>query len=113
MDQNLKDKWLALPRARELEGLGKRQMEDISLEECRVKLGGPGISDEELMMRAIMGGTEEIAAMVAAGPPRRYLTGDMPLVMLLNEMKKHRSIRYIQVQRGADSILLQNRGGVA
>ncbi len=62
-------------------------------------------------MRAIMGGAEEIATMVAAGPPKRYLTSDMPLVTLLNELKKYRGIRYIRVQRGADSISLQNRGG--
>jgi oxaloacetate decarboxylase alpha subunit len=106
MNQNLKDQWLALPRAKELAALGKRPMADISLEECRRKLGTPDISDEELMMRAIMGGAKEIEAMVAAGPPRRYLTGDMPLVMLLNEVKKHRRIRYVQIQCGADSISL-------
>src|SRR5262249_53878626 len=89
MDQNLRDKWLALPRAKELAALGKRQIEDISLEECRRMIGTPGISDEDLMMRAIMGGSKEIEAMVAAGPPRRYLTSDMPLVKLLNEVKKH------------------------
>jgi oxaloacetate decarboxylase alpha subunit len=113
MDQNLKDTWLALPRAQELAALGQRPIEDISLAECRRKLGAPGISDEELMMRAIMGGAEEIAAMVAAGPPKRYLTSDMPLVMLLNELKKHNSVRYIQVQCGADSISLQKRGAGA
>jgi oxaloacetate decarboxylase alpha subunit len=113
MDQNLKDTWLALPRAKELAALGKRPIEDISLEECRRQLGGAGIGDEELMMRAIMGGAQEIEAMVAAGPPKRYLTSDMPLVTLLDEVKKHRRIRYIQVQCGADSITLQNRGGVS
>ena len=104
MDPNLKDRWLDLPRAKDL--LGKRPIEDVSLEECRQKFGAPGISDEELMMRAIMGGAKEIEAMVAAGPPKRYLTSDMPLVMLLNEIKKHRRIRYVQIQCGADSISL-------
>jgi oxaloacetate decarboxylase alpha subunit len=113
MDQNLKDRLLNLPRAKELTALGKRPVEDISLEDCRQRFGYPGIGDEELMMRAIMGGTKEIEAMVAAGPPRRYLTSDMPLLTLLNELKKHSSVRYIQVQRGADSILIQNRGGSA
>jgi oxaloacetate decarboxylase alpha subunit len=113
MDQNLKDRWLALPRAKELAALGKRPIEDISLDECRQKFGGPGVSDEEIMMRATMGGAKEIEAMVAAGPPRRYLTSDMPLVTLLNELKKHSGVRYIQVQRGGDSITLQNRGGDA
>lgn len=113
MNQNLKDRLLNLPRAKELAALGNRPVEDISLEDCRQKFGYPGISDEDLMMRAIMGGTKEIEAMVAAGPPRRYLTSDMPLVSLLNELKKHASVRYIQVQRGTDSIVIQNRSGNA
>jgi len=113
MDPNLKDRWLDLPRAKDLAALGKRPIEDVSLEECRQKFGAPGISDEELMMRAIMGGAEEIAAMVAAGPPKRYLTSDMPLVMLLNELKKHNSVRYIHVQCGADSISVQKRSAEA
>jgi hypothetical protein len=37
----------------------------------------------------------------------------MPLVTLLNELKKLSGVRYIQIQRGADSISLQNRGGDA
>jgi oxaloacetate decarboxylase alpha subunit len=113
MNQNLKDRLLNLPRAKELAELGQRPMQDISLEDCRQKFGAPGISDEELMMRAIMGGTKEIEAMVAAGPPRRYLTSDMPLLSLLNELKKHSGVRYIQVQRGSDSIVIQNRSGNA
>ena len=36
-----------------------------------------------------------------------YLAG------LLNELKKHSSVRYIQVERGSDSIVIQNRGGSA
>jgi len=107
MNQNLRDQWLELPRAKDLAALGKRPIEDVSLEECRRKFGTPGISDEELMMRAIMGGAEEIAAMFAAGPPRRYLTSDVPLAMLLNELKKHSSVRYVQVQCGTDSITVQ------
>ena len=106
MNQNLKDQWLALPRAKELAALGQRPIDDLSLEECRRKIGAPGISDEALMMRAIMGGAKEIEAMVAAGPPRRYLTSDMPLVTLLDELKKHSRIRYVQIQCGADLISL-------
>ncbi len=110
MNQDLKDRWLDLPRAKELAGLGQRKIEDISLEDCRQKFGAPGISDEDLMMRATMGGTAELEAMVATGPPRSY-SSTMPLVALLDELKKHSGVRYIQVQRGSDSITLQNRAG--
>ncbi len=111
MDQNLKDQWLALPRAKELTALRPNaRIDEISLEECRRKIGTAGISDEELMMRTIMGGAKEIEAMVAAGPPRRYLTSDMPLVRLIDQLKKHSRIRHVQIQCGADSISLGNRG---
>ena len=109
MDQNLKDKFLSLPRAKELADKDSRPVEDISLEDIRAKLAGPGVSDEELLMRVIMGGEQEIEAMRAAGPPKRYYTSDQPLPLLLKELEKHTSVRYIRIQRDADSLVLQNR----
>ena len=108
MDQNLKDKFLSLPRARELDEKGRRPVEDISLREIREQLGGPGISDEELILRAIMQGSQEIEAMRAAGPPRSYMTGGQPLKTLMLELGKHRSVRYIQIERGAGRLVLRN-----
>ncbi|MDE3077478.1 MAG: hypothetical protein KGJ86_18825, partial [Chloroflexota bacterium] len=113
MDQNLRDRFLSLPRAQELAALDQRPIEDLSLPQIREQLGGPGVSDEELMMRAIMGGTKEIAAMRAAGPPRQYYGSGLPLVTLLQELDKHPAIRFVQVQRGNDSIVVQNRNGAA
>jgi oxaloacetate decarboxylase alpha subunit len=110
MDQNLKAKFLALPRAKELAAKARRPADDITLREIREQLGGAGISDEELILRAIMQGTQEIEAMHAAGTPRSCISGSRPLQALLRELGKHRSVRYIQVQRGADKLVLRNAG---
>ena len=112
MDQNLRDRFLSLPRAKELSALDKQPVHDMSLEEARQKLGGAGVSDEELLLRCIMGGTEEIEAMRAAGAPKRYFTSNLPLLTLLEELKKHPSVRFVQIQRGADSMVVQNRAPV-
>ena len=109
MDQNLKDKLLSSGRARELAVLDTRTAEELTLSELREKLGAPGVSDEELMMRCIMQGTREIDAMRAAGPPKRYYSSDMPLLTLLQELKTRAAVRYIKIQRGADSIVVQRR----
>ena len=55
-----------------------------------------------------MQGTQEIEALRAAGPPRQYLGAARPLKTLIQELTKHKSVRYIQIRRGADSVLLAN-----
>ena len=106
MDQNLKDRLLGMPRAKEL---AARKQSDFSLKEIREKLGGPGVSDEEFLLRYLMKGEQEIAAMRAAGRPRQYLGASLPLLRLLEELGKHKTVRYVQVQRDGDSLVIQNR----
>jgi oxaloacetate decarboxylase alpha subunit len=109
MDQNLKDRLLNSSRARELAEIDTRAQQPVSLKELRESLAGPGVSDEELLMRVIMQGTSEIDAMRAAGAPKQYYSSSTPLVMLLEELKKHNDVRSIHIRRGRDSISLQNR----
>ena len=109
MDQNLKDKLLGTQRAKEL---AARQKPDIPLKEIRDKLGGPGVSDEEFLLRYIMKGEQEIAAMRAAGPPKQYFSASQPLLTLIQELKKHAGVRYVHVRRGGDSMVIQNRSVV-
>ncbi len=106
MDQNLKDRLLSMQRASEL---GARSPRDVPMKEIREKLGGPGVSDEEFLLRFMMKGGKEVEAMHAAGPPRQYLNASQPLPTLLRELSKHKSVRYIHVRRGSDSLLIQNR----
>jgi len=56
----------------------------------------------------IMQGTSEIDAMRAAGAPKQYYTSDTPLVRLLDELGKYQGVRSVYIQRGGDSISLQN-----
>ena len=109
MDQNLKDKLLSMPRAKELAELAAQQHRDIPLADIREKLGGPGVSDEEFLLRYIMKGAEEIEAMHAAGRPKQYFNTAIPLLTLIQELGKHRQVRYIRVQRGSDSLVVQNQ----
>jgi oxaloacetate decarboxylase alpha subunit len=106
MDPNLKDRLLGMPRAREL---AARQKRELTLKEIRAQLGGPGVSDEEFLLRYIMKGEEEIQAMHAAGPPRQYLNTRMPLLTLIQELDKHKRVRFIRVQQGGDTLVIQNR----
>jgi oxaloacetate decarboxylase alpha subunit len=110
MDQNLKDKLLGSHRAKEL--AARQESPDASLGQIREKLGGPGVSDEEFLLRYIMKGDEEIRAMRAAGPPRQYFNTSMPLLTLIQELGKHRQVRYVQVQRGGDSLVIRNQSAV-
>jgi len=79
------------------------------VKDIREKLGGPGVSDEEFLLRYIMKGEDEIRTMRAAGPPKQYFNVATPLLTLIQELGKHKQVRYVQVQRGSDSLVIQNR----
>ena len=109
MDGNLKDKLLSLPRAAEL---AAREKPNVSLKDLREKLGGPSLSDEELVLRYVMKGEQEIKAMRAAGRPKQYFTAELPLLTLIDELKKCRQVRYVKLQKGSDTLCLQCRPAV-
>ena len=106
MDENLKDKLLNLPRAAEL---AAREKPNVPLRELREKLGGPSLSDEDLVLRYVMKGDQEIKSMRAAGRPKQYFTAELPLLTLIHELKKCRQVRYVSLQRGAETLSLQNQ----
>jgi len=108
MDENLKDKLLNLPRAAEL---AAREKPNVPLRELREKLGGPGLSDEDLVLRYVMKGDQEIEAMRAAGRPKQYLTAELPLLTLIHELKECRQVRYVNLTKGCDTLFLQAQPG--
>ena len=112
MDKNLRDRLVNSARAKELAVLDRRPPDDRSIEELRATLAGPGVSDEELLMRTIMQGTREVDAMRAAGAPKRYFTSNMPIVTLLDQLNKQSKVRYVSIQRGSDNVVLQRRDAV-
>jgi len=103
MDLNLKERLLSSARAKELAAHRRRE---VTMADLRDKLGGPGVSDEEFLTRFIMKGEKEIEAMRAAGPPKRYGVS-MPLVRLLDELSKQKQVRYLNIRRGSESLLLR------
>jgi oxaloacetate decarboxylase alpha subunit len=109
MNENLKDKLLSLPRAAEL---AAREKLNVSVKDLRKKLGGPGLSSEELLLRYVMKGDQEIKAMRAAGRPKQYFTAELPLVTLINELKKCKQIRFVNLQRGSDTLSLRSQTAV-
>jgi len=108
MDADLRDKLLANPRAKELAARQAVPIEEMSLGQARAKFGGAGVSDEDMLMRAIMQGDQEIETMRGAGPARQYLGAGQPLKTLMAQLEMHKSVRYIQVRRGGDALTLRS-----
>ncbi len=107
VNPNIKDRILNLPRAKELAAFEPPQP---SIEEVRQNLGGPSVSDDELILRYIIQEEKEIRTMRAAGPPRAYFTSTNPLVMVIHELLKQGEIGYVHVEKGDFSLTLQKRG---
>jgi len=104
---NVKDKILDRPRAKEFAGW---QPPQPSLEEMRSKLGGPGLGDDELLMRYVAG-NEDVDAMRAAGAPKQYSDTSNPLLTLLQELSQRKDCSQIYVQKDGLSLTLEKRTG--
>jgi len=76
--------------------------------EFRKKFGGPGVSDDDAMLR-YFAGAEYVDAMKAAGPPREYTSRKNPLLILIEQALKNKSSRQIYVRHGNLTIRLQKR----
>ena len=105
MDPNIKDKILSRPRAHEWTGWIPP---DLSLKEVRQKFGGPGVSDEELILRVIAG-EAAVKAMLAAGAPEEYLAVTQPLVGLLDDLSKRRDLRQVYIQKNQLTLRIEKR----
>src|SRR4249920_2522437 len=75
MDPNVKDRILDRPRAKEW---AKWRPDEPSADDMRQRLGAVGTSDEELLLRWIVG-KEDIDAMRANPRPLEYLNAEQPL----------------------------------
>jgi oxaloacetate decarboxylase alpha subunit len=103
VDPNFKDMILSLPRAKEL---SKWEVPQPSIQEIREKYGGPGVSDDELLLRYIVQ-EEEIRAMRSKGPIKEYFTTRNPIVALISELLMKKDLNYIHVKKGDLKITLQ------
>ncbi len=104
VESEVKAKILHRPRAREF---AKQDNPEPSLKEIREKLGGPGISDDELVLRYVMGGDEELKAMRPAPPIKEYQTAGRPLMLLIRELIKHKGAGSIDIEKPGCSLSLR------
>ena len=104
IDPNIADMVLSLPRAKELAHWEPPQP---SIDELRRKLGGNSVSDDELVLRFIVGDEKEIQAMRAAGPAKEYSTSQNLLVPFIQELLRQKDIDEINVKKGDFSLNLR------
>jgi hypothetical protein len=74
----------------------------------RRRLGAEGTSDEELLLRWIVG-KEDIDTMRANPRPLEYLNSEQPLVNLLQELSKRTKNRQIFIQTPTFSVTMERR----
>jgi oxaloacetate decarboxylase alpha subunit len=105
MDQEVRERILDRPRAREI---AAQSREHPSLAEMRSELGGPDVSDEELLLRWLLT-KDDIAAMRAAGPAQEYVTTRHPLVRLMAELTQSTDVNLIHVSKPGFALKLERR----
>lgn len=105
MDANVKDKILNRPRANDWRHWSPT---DLSLKEVRQKFGGPGVSDEELILRVITG-EAAVKTMLAAGAPKEYVSAAQPLVKLVGELAKRKDCNQVYIKKGDLTLRLEKR----
>jgi len=103
MDQEVRGRILDRPRAREIMAQTRPQP---TLVDMRRELGGPDVSDEELVLRWLLN-RDDIALMRAAGPAEEYVTLKHPLVRLMAELTRHADCNLIQVSKPGFALTLE------
>ena len=101
MDQEIRDKILNRPRARELETL---ESWEPTLSELR-KRYGKNISDEDLILQAIVG-DDALDIVGSAGVARQHLTNSKPLSQLIYELATRDEHRYVSIKKDDLSITM-------
>ena len=97
IDRNVMDKILSLPRSKEL---ANWEPPEPTLEQVREEYGGSGVSNDDLLLRYIIGSDDDIKAMRAAGPIRRdkYVGAATPLRILIEELLKRKDLSYVSIR---------------
>jgi oxaloacetate decarboxylase alpha subunit len=98
MDPDIKDKILARPRAKAWQGW---EPPEPSLEEVRRQFGGPGISDEELILRVYAG--EDYVQALRCGPAQ---PAGGPLVELLEKFALGKDYSYVDLRKPGFNLTL-------
>ena len=107
VDLGVRAKILDRPRAKEFTAW---QPPQPTIEELRRKLGGPSLNDDELLMRYVVG-SDDVAAMRAAGAPKDYSDTRNPLLNLLQELTRRTDCSQIHVGKDGFALTLERRQG--
>jgi oxaloacetate decarboxylase alpha subunit len=97
---DVRDKILGRPRAK---ALAQRVFEQPTLREIRTQYGGPGVSDDDLLLHFFTD-AQQVAQMRQARQARADGQGSHGLQALARKLAESRSVKSLQVQRG-DKIL--------
>ena len=87
-------------------GILNKEQPQPSIEELRKEMGRPGISDDELLLRALFP-EEHVEATIAQGPiDTHYPGGHKPVMALIQELMKRNDTGHISIQKGDFSLVL-------
>jgi oxaloacetate decarboxylase (Na+ extruding) subunit alpha len=102
MDPQVKDKILNRPRAKKWQNWTPP---DPSLKEVREKFGGPGVSDEELILR-FYAGPDAADEVLKKGAPEAKLDANQPLTKLVQELSARNDLSYVRVEKAGFAVTL-------
>jgi oxaloacetate decarboxylase (Na+ extruding) subunit alpha len=102
---NIRDKILDRPRAKEFANWEPPQP---SIEEVRNKLGGPSLSDDELLMRYVVG-KDDVEGLRTASAPKEYSDARKPLLALLRDLAQRKDCNQIYVRKDGFSVTFEKR----
>ena len=105
MDPNVKERILNRPRAMEI---AARPYPTDSLEDLRRKYGGPGVSDEDVLLR-FFSSKEDVERMRAAGPARAYTSLRNPILNLVEKLSKTKERHKVFIQSRNFSLRMERR----
>jgi oxaloacetate decarboxylase alpha subunit len=107
IDPEVMDKIARLPRTKELKNW---EPPEPTLAEMKTQFGAPGLSDDDFLLRYIIGSDEDIRKMRAAGPvvEDRYAVGETPLATLLAELVKRPDLRHFSMRSKDVAVEIDN-----
>ncbi len=100
---DVRDKILSRPRAR---ALAQMNYEQPTLGQLREQYGGPGVSDDDLLLHFFTS-VDQVAQMRRERQHRQQGQGTQGLRTLIEKLASSRSVRYIQIRSGDNTLSMQ------
>ncbi len=102
MDPDVRDRIVSRPRAKVVSAWTPP---DTSVAELRRQFGGPGVDDDEVLLR-YFAGIDETNAMRAAPAHASGLDATLPLARLIDTLGKKRQVGQVRIEKGGAVIVL-------